>query len=271
MEGQVIPKRIYDAVCTGGVAEVEEWLASLAAPRDVVNVEVPIYVGGNATLLFYVTFGMPFGASHAELVRLLISHGANVNQLESLSLSDGASPLHNLLHFFGPDCSGKAVIDAVKSLLSAGAEVNRDFHGRFPITVVIEKLAKRLYPDSAVIAEVVTMLLRAGASVDSSSGGKLSGWQTMRQVHATAVRCNDDYPWRANLLADPHFITIKAQIDGVHAHGSWRAYIMAPRLEVLTLRGLANRGKIRSADPALNNLVALPNELICQVLAFWIG
>ena len=44
---------------------------------------------------------------------------------------------------------------------------------------------------------------------------------------------------------------------------------MAPRLEVLTLRGLANRGKIRSTDPALNNLVALPNELICQVLAFW--
>ena len=46
---------------------------------------------------------------------------------------------------------------------------------------------------------------------------------------------------------------------------------MAPRLEVLTLRGLANRGKIRSADPAMNNLAALPNELICQVLAFWFG
>ena len=46
---------------------------------------------------------------------------------------------------------------------------------------------------------------------------------------------------------------------------------MAPRLEVLTLRGLANRGKIRSTDPALNNLVALPNELICQVLAYWSG
>ena len=46
---------------------------------------------------------------------------------------------------------------------------------------------------------------------------------------------------------------------------------MRPRLEVLTLRGLANRGKIRSTDPALNNLVALPNELICQVLAFWFG
>jgi len=80
-----------------------------------------------------------------------------------------------------------------------------------------------------------------------------------------------DDPRYAKLPANPHFLRIKAQIDGVHAHGSWRAYIMAPRLEVLTLRGLANRGKIRSTDPALNNLVALPNELICQVLAFWFG
>ena len=80
-----------------------------------------------------------------------------------------------------------------------------------------------------------------------------------------------DDPRCAKLLVDPHFITIQAHINGVHAAGSWRAYIMAPRLEVLTLRGLANRGKIRSTDPALNNLVALPNELICQLLAFWFG
>ena len=86
-----------------------------------------------------------------------------------------------------------------------------------------------------------------------------------------AVAQSGDDPRCVELFADPHFITIQAQINGVHAAGSWRAYIMAPRLEVLTLRGLANRGKIRSADPALNNLVALPNELICQVLAFWVG
>ena len=55
------------------------------------------------------------------------------------------------------------------------------------------------------------------------------------------------------------------------AAGSWRAFVMAPRLEILTLRGLANRGKIRSPDPTLNNLVALPNELICQVLAYTWG
>ena len=114
------------------------------------------------------------------------------------------------------------------------------------------------------------MLLRAGASVDNSRANNVSGWQAIRDVRRAVAQSGDE-PRCAELFADPHFITIQAQINGVHAAGSWRAYIMAPRLEVLTLRGLANRGKIRSTDPALNNLAALPNELICQVLAFWFG
>ena len=79
---------------------------------------------------------------------------------------------------------------------------------------------------------------------------------------------------------------IKRHILGVLEAGSWRDYIMRPRLEILTLRGLVNRAKLRcaatklrrsprrsrnisSSDPALNNLVALPNELLCKVLAYW--
>ena len=73
------------------------------------------------------------------------------------------------------------------------------------------------------------------------------------------------------LPEEPYFAIALVRINGVRAYGSWHAFVMRPRLEVLTLRGLANRGKIRSTDPALNNLVALPNELICQVLAFWFG
>ena len=57
-------------------------------------------------------------------------------------------------------------------------------------------------------------------------------------------------------------------------------------MRAVTLRGLVNRAKLRraatklrrsprrsrnisSSDPALNNLVALPNELLCKVLAYW--
>ena len=262
MDQAVVPGRIFDAAVQGRPQEVVKWLASHAAPRDAVQ---KVTIHGDATLLSFATFGRPFDARHVKLVRLLISLGANVNQIET----DGASPLINVLHFFGINCSGKAVIDMISLLLSAGADVNRE-GGRygFPISMVVQKLDQQRRPGTAVLAEVVTMLLRAGASVDSSSASNVSGWQAMRSLPSSAGQTVDEY---AKLVADPHFIALKAQIDGVHAAGSWRAYIMAPRLEVLTLRGLANRGKIRSADPALNNLVALPNELICQVLAFWFG
>ena len=265
-----VPQRIFDAAVNGRVEEVDKWLAGVATPRDVVNCldqQRP-----HAPLLSCVACGRPVDARHVELAKKLISLGANVNHIDEL----GASPLIYLLQCFGVRCSGKAVIDMLSLLLGAGANVTREggIFG-FPIAMVVEKFAKRrnVRPSSAALAEVVNMLLRAGASVDICSEGKWSAWQKMRQVWNTALQSEpyEDHRRCANLLYDRDFIRIKAQIDGVHAHGSWRAYIMAPRLEVLTLRGLANRGKIRSTDPALNNLVALPNELICQVLAFWFG
>ena len=266
MEDDGIPERIFDAACDGDLEEVQKFLASVAAPRDVVDCIDPS-PQCNATLLSYVSFGRPYDTGHAELVSLLISHGANVNNIES----DGASPLCNVLRFFSYDCSGEAVIDMVSQLLSAGADVNWEYGNYgFPISMVVQKLVNQRRPETAVLAEVVTMLLRAGASVDGSSASNVSVWKAMRNV-CSLVRQSGDDPRSAELYANPHFITIKTQIRGVHKAGSWRAYIMAPRLEVLTLRGLANRGKIRSTDPALNNLVALPNELICQVPAFWFG
>ena len=80
---------------------------------------------------------------------------------------------------------------------------------------------------------------------------------------------------RSSVDADA-LTAIKRHVLGVLEAGSWREYIMRPRLEILTLRGLVNRAKLRrsrnninSSDPALNNLVALPNELLCKVLAYW--
>ena len=89
--------------------------------------------------------------------------------------------------------------------------------------------------------------------------------------------------WLASVDADA-LGAIKRHVLGVLEAGSWRDYIMRSRLEILTLRGLVNRAKLRattlrrsprrsrnmtSSDPALNNLVALPNELLCKVLAYW--
>ena len=109
--------------------------------------------------------------------------------------------------------------------------------------------------------EIVIMLLRAGAA----STHNYAVVTLMQNLNPKSRFFNPE------MAVDPHFAAVKRHVHGLRAHGSWRAYVLAQRLEVLTLRGLANRGKIRSTDPALNNLVALPNELICQVLAFWFG
>ena len=50
----VVPERIFDAACGGGVAEVEEWLTSAAAPRDVDQ------SNGITALLSCATFSTPF-------------------------------------------------------------------------------------------------------------------------------------------------------------------------------------------------------------------
>ena len=92
MDPAVIPERIFDAAYEGALEEVEAFLASVAAPRDVVDCVDGAEFGSNATLLSCVTFGNSFHAGHAKLLRLLISHGANVNQIET----DGASPLINV-------------------------------------------------------------------------------------------------------------------------------------------------------------------------------
>ena len=69
-----------------------------------------------------MTLGGSFNARHARLARLLISHDADVNHIDSL----GNSPLIYLLQCFGATCSGKAVIDMISLLLGAGADVNRE-------------------------------------------------------------------------------------------------------------------------------------------------
>ena len=48
-----------------------------------------------------------------------------------------------------------------------------------------------------------------------------------------------------------------------------RAWKPINQPKILTLRGLAHRDYITSADPKLNSLVALPNEVLCHVLGYW--
>ena len=55
-----VPQRIFDAAIGGRPEEVVKWLASHAAPRDVVNCLDQLRP--HATLLSCVTLGSPFTA-----------------------------------------------------------------------------------------------------------------------------------------------------------------------------------------------------------------
>ena len=67
-----------------------------------------------------------------------------------------------------------------------------------------------------------------------------------------------------------HWVAIRSLIEGVRAAGgTWAAYARLPRRRVLRLRSLVARGRARTADPILEPVFRLPNEMCWHVLKFW--
>ncbi len=137
MEDRAVPERIVDAVIAGRPEEVEEWLASVAADAAQRDVDQGV-VDGIAALLSWVTFSNPFDGNSVRIVRLLISHGADVSHIHQVH----SSPLANVLHSYGRHCSEEAVLSMIKLLLRAGADVHhRGSNGLLPLSTAIRKFA----------------------------------------------------------------------------------------------------------------------------------
>ena len=67
-----------------------------------------------------------------------------------------------------------------------------------------------------------------------------------------------------------HWLATKRLIAGVHKYGTFKRYMRAPHRDVLAVRGLAQRGKLRTDDPVLNFLARLgDNGVVWHVLSFW--
>ena len=67
-----------------------------------------------------------------------------------------------------------------------------------------------------------------------------------------------------------HWVAIRSLIEGVRAAGgTWAAYARLPRRRVLRLRSLVARGRARTADPIIEPVFRLPNEMCWHVLEFW--
>ena len=73
-----------------------------------------------------------------------------------------------------------------------------------------------------------------------------------------------------HLHNNEHWAMIRSLVEGVRAAGgTWAAYARLPRRRVLSLRSLVARGRARTADPIIEPVFRLPNEMCWHVLEFW--
>ena len=69
---------------------------------------------------------------------------------------------------------------------------------------------------------------------------------------------------------DEAVVAIKALIAGVRQHGTYKRYMRAPHREVLAMRGLAQRGKLRTDHPVLAFLAKQGDNGVCwHILTYW--
>ena len=74
----------------------------------------------------------------------------------------------------------------------------------------------------------------------------------------------------SELKYNEHWIAIKALVAGVRKHGTYKRYMRAPHREVLAVRGLAQRGKLRTDHPALAFLAKQgDNGVVWHILSYW--
>ncbi|MGD0659129.1 MAG: ankyrin repeat domain-containing protein [Syntrophorhabdales bacterium] len=94
---------------------------------------------------------------HLDIVRLLLSHGANPNQLNSEVSSMGSSPL-NVACF-------KLNTHVIEPLLKVGADPDNDnfYYSCTPLTALVSKNPKRIPKGRPTLVKAAEMLLKAGA------------------------------------------------------------------------------------------------------------
>ena len=86
-------------------------------------------------------------------------------------------------------------------------------------------------------------------------------------------RCYDDSDDEDENYSDEYrasVIALKALIAGVRKHGTYKKYMRAPHRDVLAVRGLAQRGKLRTDHPALAFLAKQgDNGVVWHILSYW--
>ena len=200
---------------------------------------------------------------HVQFARRLIARGADVN----IASRNGSVAL--LLACYPGECASAMV----SLLLQAGARVNVRWQECNPLGTLIEHFdycvhaledrAAHQRQVSRSGLEIMKLLLRAGASLDCCERD-LSAEAAMQEVLSRR-------PQYAN---DEYFAEGRELIEGVRAHGSFKAFAREPHRQFLRLRNLLVRGRAKVRDRTkdsrrLERIARLPNGACWHVLSFW--
>ena len=262
----VLPDQIAIAAQAGDVATVEAWLNEGGDVNERSIHEDTLLLSCAATPGARTT-------SHTDLVRLLIERGADVNicaKEEPPGL--GLSPLH-----YACDQLVDHSPDMVALLLDAKANVHCRAHAKpeddefpadTPLGVTLLGFHDQPHDQRSsaerftTIPRIITMLLRAGASLDAVSDE--------RTAETELQEIEERYP---DLRDNDTFLQTKALINGVRAAGCWKQYCRRDHKEILRLRSLVTRGRARerlAATPAIKFILRrADNGVLWTILSFW--
>ena len=199
---------------------------------------------------------------HVQFARRLIARGADVN----IASRNGSVAL--LLACYPGECASAMV----SLLLQAGARVNVRWQECNPLGTLIghfdycvhtlEDRAAHQRQVSRSGLEIMKLLLRAGASLDGCERG-LSAEAAMQ----------DFLSRRPSYVNDESFARCRELVAGVRAHGSYKAYVREPHLQLFRLRSSLVRGRAKVRDRSkdsrrLERIARLPNGACWHVLSY---
>ena len=153
--------------------------------------------------------------------------------------------------------------------------------------------ASRTVRPSRLRVAFVTMLLRAGASLDgcrrsNNSQGRDTAEDVLQSLESYWTLHNpgdeideaEHSPYLRRigegkytyLIAEQevHWTVIKALVHGVRRYGTYKKYIRAPHRDVLTVHGLVQRGNLSTEEPDMSFLARLDCKFVVwHILGYW--
>ena len=251
-EEGVLPEEIGQTASRGDFERVKAWLAggSASDPRSI--------NAGDSTswTLLHWTMINDQTPGHLEFARYLLSQGARVDA----KTYQGSTALH-----FACEDAGETTAAMVSMLVAAGAAVNKVAHGKTPLFSIVEL--------SASTIDVVTVLLRAGASLDFFKHRIGEDQPVPRSFEAHLDGLEDGLEDGLDDDELEHVGPIRNLVASVRAAGSWKAHCRLPHKQILRLRSLVARGRTKerlATTRAIRFIVRQgDNGIVWNILSYW--